>query len=301
MKRKLVQQGAATMMISLPAKWIKKFNLKKGDEIELLEKNDNLVVGTELKEKKQITIKITKENKKDIKNILTHTYRKGFDKIILENHKGLLKEIKSLISDLLLGFELTEMNKDRITIENISEPTSQKYDMILRKIFDIIQDTANITAEDFENNQLKNFEDINDLKKQQERFILFCRRLLAKGNTGKNTVLHWELLTFLLHIEHRYNYLYKFASKNKPTKNKVIISLLKNTKDYFDLYKEAYYKKDINIIHKINELKKEYYLGKCINALKKSKGNDTVILTYIREIFRIIQIGTSPILVESFN
>ena len=33
MKRKLVKQGAGTMMISLPTKWIKENNLDKGDEV----------------------------------------------------------------------------------------------------------------------------------------------------------------------------------------------------------------------------------------------------------------------------
>ena len=35
MKRKIVKQGSATMTISLPATWIKKFNLKVGDELEI--------------------------------------------------------------------------------------------------------------------------------------------------------------------------------------------------------------------------------------------------------------------------
>ena len=44
MKRKVVKQGAATLTISLPSKWTKKFELKNGDEINLNEKGDALIV-----------------------------------------------------------------------------------------------------------------------------------------------------------------------------------------------------------------------------------------------------------------
>ncbi|MBI2136461.1 AbrB/MazE/SpoVT family DNA-binding domain-containing protein, partial [Candidatus Woesearchaeota archaeon] len=42
MKRKLVQHGNTSLTVSLPKKWTDKFNLKKGDEIEIVEKDDKL-------------------------------------------------------------------------------------------------------------------------------------------------------------------------------------------------------------------------------------------------------------------
>ena len=35
MKRKVVQQGPSTLMVSLPAKWAKRLGIKKGDEINI--------------------------------------------------------------------------------------------------------------------------------------------------------------------------------------------------------------------------------------------------------------------------
>lgn len=301
MKRKLVKQGAATMMISLPSKWVKANKLDKGDEVDLIEKDNELVIGTKLKERKDILIEISDENKRDIANLLTHAYRKGFDKIILKGkYKEALREIKTVVNDLLLGFELTEMKADSLIIENISEPTSQKYDIILKKVFQIIEDTGEIVVNDFENGKFKSMQDIEDLRKQHDRFVLFCRRLLIKENI-RNAVAEWELLTFLMHIEHSYYYLYKFASESKIVKSNEIVKLLKELKDYFELYGKAYWNNDINAVHKINSLKKEYQFGRCLTALEKSKGKETVILAYIKELFRLIQIGTSPILIKIFD
>lgn len=290
------------MMISLPSKWIKENKLGKGSEIDLEEENNKIVIGTKTRKKGEIVIEINKENEKDIKNILTHIYRNGFDKIIINGIiKEASREIRETVNDLLLGFEVTEISKDTTIIENISEPTEQKYEIILSKLFKIIEETQEIIISSFKENNFKSQEDIEDLRKQHDRFILFCRRLLNKGNTGKNSLIHWELLTFLMHIEHSYFYLYSYLSKNKMKKNEKIIKLMQEAKEYFLMYKHSYYDKDIKLIHKINDLKKEYYLEKLPSLIEKSNGKETVALAYIREIFRFIQIGTSPILNELFE
>ena len=55
MKRKIVKQGAATLMISLPSKWCKKFGLKKGDEVDIETANDSLLVSPkEIKVKSEV-------------------------------------------------------------------------------------------------------------------------------------------------------------------------------------------------------------------------------------------------------
>ena len=69
--RKLVKQGAATLMVSIPAKWAKQNNLEKGSQVEVEESNSILKITTpKEKTKKEIILKITEENKKDIQNIL---------------------------------------------------------------------------------------------------------------------------------------------------------------------------------------------------------------------------------------
>lgn len=300
MKRKIVKQGAATMMISLPAKWVKANALGKGDEIELEERGNSLIVGTEktIKGRKEITIKIDSENKAAIRNLLTHIYRKGFDKIEIEGvDNSLLRKIKKIVNRLLLGFEVTDVKDDVCFIENISEPSEGKYEVMLRKVFMIINETQEMVKQDFENNDFENSKEIEETRDHHDKFVLFCRRLLMKEKPS-NMVLEWELLTFLMHIQHCYSYMYKYAYENKVKIDKKVLKLLKDLEDYFKLFSDAYYHKTINSIHKIDNLKWNYQLGVCLKALEKSKKKNSVIYSYIREIFRLMQIGTSPILSE---
>jgi len=287
------------MMISLPAKWIKQFGLGKGDEIDLETSEDSIVISPETKKevKKEIRITLDEENKKDLRNLLTHIYRKGFEKItITKIDINILNKIRKITDQLLFGFEITQADSDKCIIENISEPTGQKYEILLKRIFFIIKETHEIIEKDFKTN-LKNMKEVEEIKNQHDKFILFCRRLLI-NNHQTNSLFEWELLTFLMHIEHSYYYLYKFAFENKIKPDKQITNLLEDLKEYFELFHNAYDKKDKKYIHQINKLKKEHHFGKINQLIEKSSGKNAVVYSYIKNIFRLIQISTSPVLSE---
>ena len=101
-----------------------------------------------------------------------------------------------------------------------------------------------------------------------------------------------------MHIGHAQYYLYKYTSENKIKTTNQIFELLKEVKDYFELLEDAYYNKNIKAIHKINNLKNRFQFGKCLELISKAKGKEGVVYSYIKDIFRLIQIGTSPILAE---
>ncbi|MBI3334796.1 hypothetical protein HYZ97_04890 [Candidatus Pacearchaeota archaeon] len=106
------------------------------------------------------------------------------------------------------------------------------------------------------------------------------------------------MLTFLTHIEHIAHYLYAFASKHHLKLHSRTRVLLGDAQAQFDLFYNAYYQKNIALIHKINNLREEYQFGKCLDLLEQVKGREVIIASYIRELFRLIQVGTSPILSE---
>lgn len=283
------------MMISLPSKWIKENNLDKGDEIDMEEKGKNLIIGPSVKEKKdfksEISIEITGQNYKDTRTFLTHAYRKGFEKIILTgNVEDISKEIGQIVTDVLLGFEVVERAKNKIVIENISSPDETKYETILSKVFIIIKEMPNMIISGPNQLELKESRDHCD------KFVLFCRKIISENKISEDPILEWEFLTFLTHIQHAYYYLGEYIFTNKIKLNKELTDLICESGEYFNLLYEAHQKKDITSINKINTLKTKFQYGKCLELIIKSKGKESVVASYIREIFRFIQIGSSPVL-----
>jgi phosphate uptake regulator len=297
MQRKLIKQGGGGYTIYLPKKWVDSKGFKEGDEVDVSEVDTSLVIGSAIKEKKEISVKINEHNKNDIKNILTHLYRKGFVKIIFEGiDVELAKEIKEVTRDLLLGFEITEKTAKSCTVENISEPTEEKFEIMLKKIFFINSETIGVILSDFEKGNFESSSEIDEMKKLQDKLILFCRRLVIRDKYDKNQVLSWELLTFLMHIFHALYYFYDYSRKNKIKKDVNLIRLLKSLQEYFEFYNKAFYQDDIKSIHKINTLKEKYQFGMCLEMIEKAKGKQAVAYSYLKDVFRLIQIGSSPIL-----
>lgn len=294
MKRKLVRQGSSTLMVSLPSKWIKSNSLDKGSEVEIEEKDNQIMISGKPKAdtKKEITIHLTEDNRHDIKNILTHLYRRGFDRIMIKNIDDNQQSIiRSTTNSLLLGFEIVDMTKDFCIIENISEPSQEKYEVMIRRIFLIIKESHRILDEDLAAGKYDKWQEMEEQRKQQDKHIFFCRRIIGK----ENRPLDWELLTFLMHIEHRYYYAYRYAMENR-LKIENIAPLLKILLDTFELFYESYFQKDIKKIHQINKSRDEIYFKRFFSSIEKSAGKRSVMIAQLAEIYRLIQIGTSPIL-----
>jgi len=117
MKRKLVKQGAATLMISLPAKWLKRFKLGKGDEIDVDEEGSRLVISKKgAKVGKETEINLTRQTETGIRTLITNAYRSGFDVVNVKF------ENEEHVPDIAKELKISEEEVKRIiTNERIKE------------------------------------------------------------------------------------------------------------------------------------------------------------------------------------
>ncbi|MCG2718692.1 MAG: AbrB/MazE/SpoVT family DNA-binding domain-containing protein, partial [Nanoarchaeota archaeon] len=108
MKRKLIQMAGKTMVVSLPSPWIKKYGLKKGEEIDLEEKGKNILIKIDSKKEnmgKEILIDIPTEDL-FFERSLHVWYRRGYNQItVIFEDKDVLRKIRKSVKKLL-GFEI---------------------------------------------------------------------------------------------------------------------------------------------------------------------------------------------------
>ena len=95
MRRKLVKQGPQSLVVSLPSDWLKKNHLIKGNEVEIVEISNNLVVsGKEVVEKKikeDFVLNIDEMDDYLIKRYLTMLYTQGYGEIVVTfSKKGIM-------------------------------------------------------------------------------------------------------------------------------------------------------------------------------------------------------------------
>lgn len=238
MKRKLIKQGGGGLVFYVPSTWIKERNLKAGNEINLEESGDYLILSSESKETKEITISL--EEKEYIPSAITHLYRLGYDKIIIKTNK--INYIEKEVLPLLLGFEVTEKKSDKITIENISVPEEEKFEPMLRRIFLIIKSMSE-----------KLGSNLKEEKINLDRLTFYCKRIITKKQVSfSKPLIYWELLTYLLAIGHGYFYLNESLKNNKINKE-----YLEKVNNYYQKLYNAFYLKDKKLIVEMNKEKQD--------------------------------------------
>src|SRR3989344_1846924 len=111
MKRKAIQLANQTIVVSLPAKWVRQQGIKKGDEIDLEEKGNQLIVAFKIIDKKEERAEIDVSNWNDrlIRLVLSGLNKKGFDEIVVKYDKSsTAKTLEELIKNLFTGFAIVE-------------------------------------------------------------------------------------------------------------------------------------------------------------------------------------------------
>lgn len=198
MKRKIVEQGGLTLMISLPRSWAKKFMLKKGDEVEIRERNKELIVTADKEgEAEIIGIDITNLDDSLIWRYYSSAYRKGYDEIKL-SFKHLSHEKRDMIRfivDRHIGMEITEQGRNYITSKELSALKIEEFDDILKKTFMMISSMAKTLLEALKNKDKETLQNIQYMDSNVNKFTDFCFRILnKKGYKGSEKTTAYYLL-----------------------------------------------------------------------------------------------------------
>lgn len=129
MKRNLMLMGGKTYVISLPAGWIKKHGLKKGQEIEVSEDIGRVIItaGNLKPEDRIITVEYNNEK-------LIKAYQLGYDEIKVTGKIG-NDGMQQTINDYLPGFEIVTAGKGYFMLKCVSEVDTGEFDVLLRRAF----------------------------------------------------------------------------------------------------------------------------------------------------------------------
>ena len=155
MKRKIIKQGHNTLTITLPSEWTKRFNVKAGSEVDLVEKDNGIFFTTEkADENKTAEIDISPMDNPTIWKYMMSIYREGYDEIRVKfdtnmkldepykffthyrydkNHgrkaeKQNPVEFMHKIVNRFIGFEVVDYGKNFVLIKEIYKIMSKNND-----------------------------------------------------------------------------------------------------------------------------------------------------------------------------
>ena len=116
-KRKAIQLARQTLVVSLPAKWVKLNNIIKGDELDIQLYDHELIIrNSEPKAArgKQASLSLAGLNERTVRWVLSGMHKQGIDEMNLSfDHPGHLAIVNDVTKNLFIGMALV-----RLRVEN---------------------------------------------------------------------------------------------------------------------------------------------------------------------------------------
>lgn len=276
MRRKIIRQGHNTLTVSLPRKWCDNHELKEGNEIEVDEKGNCLLLSKEaFKGAGQVTVDVTGLDSGTIILLIQSLYNYGYDTIIintkdekaarwLANTDITLPSIMNYVVSTLVGAELVSSAGKSYKIEVIAGDSREKFDIVLRRIFLLINEMFETLNEGVKKKDKTLLESMPFKHVNVKRFVNYAQRLLNKfghEEAGKTT-FYFAIINFLGKIiEIMKNYTGYVVTENVFLINKRIpTNLSKKSADLiweigelFKIYSDLFYKYDINKVSEIHK------------------------------------------------
>lgn len=272
--RKLIKFGNSSYIISLPNRWLKKNDLKKGDLVYFEEtKNDELIlkpreiINSEI-EKKEITI--VEYNMEDLRRKLVSAYIAGYD-IMSVSIRGFrdLERIKSYLR-LLMTFEIIDQTKEKIVAKDLLDINEISMKKLIKRIDIIVRSM-------FEDSRLiknlKTVRHINELSIEVNKLVFLGQRTIKKcldrpklmenvGLSHDYLINSWEMLKSLKDISEGIKRISINLNKKKLKVSEVKVALEFYDKVYGEYIKSmnSYYKGDIKLAYEIAS-KKDKIVG----------------------------------------
>ncbi|MBI2546339.1 hypothetical protein HYV81_04110 [Candidatus Woesearchaeota archaeon] len=218
-KRKVVQHGPSTLIISLPFKWIRRHNIRKGDELQVDELEDKIMIAAKNADvQEKITLDIMPFGKM-VTQIIRALYKRGVDEIkLLYDYPDMFDTIEKSLGNESVSFEVLETGNNFCIIKNVSEG-SREFEHVLRQTFILLLSMSEEGCEALKQGNLSQLNNLKSLEEVNNRFTAFCRRYLnTKGPDRFDKVGPiYYIVEHLERIADVYKYLYSYlGSLHEP-------------------------------------------------------------------------------------
>jgi phosphate uptake regulator len=181
MKRNLIRLSPSTAVVSLPASWVKKNRLQKGDALEVQEVENAIMVGVESKRTaRAITVDLREVDEKLAFAHADAAYVAGYDDITFLIKGKRQQEVMGFVATEVPGMIIVEQTQERVRFKDITGETREDVDALVARIFSMLvamldDALAAVKSRDWE---------VLVTMKRRDRvlnsYVSYCQRLMNK-------------------------------------------------------------------------------------------------------------------------
>ena len=289
MKRKIIKLAEKTLVVSLPAKWIESQNLSKGDEVEVENLDDKLLLIPPKKsgtEKTSISIDVKGVSERVLRWEVSSLHKQGWDEIVILNYTPEQQKIvEDLISNLFIGFMIMDRSSIKIVVGEVAAIDVNEFDATLRRAFRLLNTQADELIEAFEKRDSTLLKEQIAHEANNNKLTNFCERLLNKSLTQKDKGHFWYVFAWNLEkVSDNFKYIanyYHDAMIEISPETKVI---LEDIKKYVEGYYDAIYGFSFEKLTKLSVLKRNLEKQIKQQLIRADLSHEGVLLSYLHMI-----------------
>lgn len=291
MKRKAIQLAKQTIVVSLPAKWVRQQGIKKGDEIDVEERGKELVIGSRgEKEEKKIEIDISGLNDAVIRRFLSSLHKIGYNEIEIIYKEPAIKTIEEMLKDLFTGFAIIDQSENKCIIRAVSKDSETEFDMALRRAFLVTLSMGESCLEMIKHGKLKSLNELIALEHTNNQLTNLCERILNKyGYKDYNKTCFMYIIVWTSEkICDEYKYICEYLPKKENNKIKIsqnLINLFEKVNNLIKSYYELLYKFEIIKLNNLIEEKDKFEI-EAKKLFKITADKEIIVIHHLLEIIK---------------
>ena len=295
-KRKVIQIANSTQLVSLPRKWALRNGVKKGDEIDVKEDGNKIIVSTEAQEDNEKTTLNLTTAEKFLRRSLDVLYRYGYDEVEVKYEDPAIVELLQKSTNELLGFEIVSQGPNSCIIKNIASGAEADFGNVLRRLFIMIDSMLKDCYSYIESKDYESLKKIKHFDTVINKFTNFSERILNKKGYKefKKTSFMYFIVCGLEQISDELremsDYLYEAStkSKSKVMVSREVLDIYKLAQEHFGLFYKMFYSGNKELLYEKKQ--KRIEIHKRINQVMESgKGVDNIIAKHIHGIVNNVQ------------
>lgn len=195
MRRKTIQLGGRTLLISIPHQWAAEHNITKGSDLIITETPEGLLVQTDEVTPRKECVHI---NSQDMGKLLRRTvlaaYTDGANRVIVTHKPSEMNSLRELTKEFI-GFDILSQDKNKTVFQDFSTRDEKNVQQVFQRALMILKTMFSEGREGLQRYNPKTFATVEQLDVNLNRTCNYCYRYSRKNILPIQEAILLQLIT----------------------------------------------------------------------------------------------------------
>lgn len=280
MKRKVVQLGPSTLVVSMPTKWVKEEGIKAGQEVDVVENGNTVVITSKISRKGDTEVDLSRLRTL-LRRLVVAKYIAGYDEITVKFDDIKAAKIVQKRAKDLIGMEAVSQTEKTLVLREIADTTQQSFEPMLRRVFLLLISMAEESEKLIKKGETE-LDFISDMEENINNFTDYCMRILYKTGHEKQGKVPslYSLVQYIELLGDEYKWFLTYITENKirlkPKQIELYSEMNRLLRMVYELYYSYSYEKSQDVA-----LLRDRVVNKLARQKNTTSAKTVILLSYL--------------------